>query len=65
MTFKELYFCNDRWSGDTILAVDIIPDDWNTSTLTRMYMSIYDIMRKYGDSAVDSFKNDRIILREV
>lgn len=40
MTFKELYFCNDRWSGDTILAVDIIPDDWNTSTLTRESMSI-------------------------
>lgn len=40
MTFKELYFCNDRWSGDSILTVDIIPADFNTPRQKHLAISI-------------------------
>lgn len=65
MTFKELYFCNDRWSGDSLLTVDIIPADYNTPRQKHLAMTIYDVMRKYNDYAVETFKNDWVILREV
>lgn len=65
MTFKELYFCNARWDRNTILTVDIIPVDWKTPRLKHLAISMCDIIRMYSDYALESFKNDWVILREV
>ena len=65
MTFKELYFCNDRWDETSILTVDIQSLDSAIPRRKHLATPLHDLMVKYDDYAVEAFKNDWIILREV
>lgn len=65
MTFKELYFCNDRWDETSILTVDIIAFSKDIPRRKYLVTPLHDLMLKYDNYAVESFKNDWIILREV
>lgn len=65
MTFKELYFCNDRWDETSILTVDIIAFGKDIPRRKYLATPLHDLMLKYDNYAVESFKNDWIILREV
>lgn len=64
MTFKELYFCNDRWDETSILTVDIQPLESATPRRKHLATPLHDLMLKYDDYAVEAFKDDWIILRE-
>ncbi len=65
MTFKELYFCNDRWDGESLLTADIYPLNKEEKRQKRLIIGIPELLDKYSDYAVDTFKNDWVILREV
>ena len=65
MTFKELYFCNDRWDGKSLLTADIYPLNKEEKRQKRLIIGIPELLDKYSEYAVDTFKNDWVILREV
>lgn len=65
MTFKELYFCNASWDGESLLTADIYPLNPEEQRQKRLIISIPELLDKYSDYAVDTFKNGWVILREV
>lgn len=56
MTFKELYFCNDRWDETSILTVDIQSLDSAIPRRKHLATPLHDLMVKYDDYAVEAFK---------
>lgn len=65
MTFKQLYFRNDRWYGVSMLTADIYPLNLAEKRQKHLSISATELLEKYSDYEVDTFKNDWIILREV
>lgn len=50
MTFKELYFCNDRWDGESLLTADIYPLNKEEKRQKRLIIGIQERLGNFKRS---------------